>query len=151
MTDSFPCLGMPIIRSGQTGASAAAPVHSIGQKAVSNGRGRGFADVLSFFRTNADAALEEAADGASSGSGSRGPRRRDHRRAVGRRPCAGAWTVRTTSGEPVPRPVGGDGQRYMPGLDGLRAIAVLAVIAFHLNTPWASGGLLGVGMFFTLS
>ena len=39
----------------------------------------------------------------------------------------------------------------MPGLDGLRAIAVLAVIAFHLNTPWASGGLLGVGMFFTLS
>ena len=39
----------------------------------------------------------------------------------------------------------------MPGLDGLRAIAVLAVIAFHLNTPWASGGLLGAGMFFTLS
>src|SRR5689334_2042101 len=39
----------------------------------------------------------------------------------------------------------------MLGLDGLRAIAVLAVIAFHLITPWASGGLLGVGMFFTLS
>ncbi len=51
----------------------------------------------------------------------------------------------------MPRPVGGDGQRYMPGLDGLRAIAVLAVIAFHLNAPWAQGGLLGVGMFFTLS
>ena len=51
----------------------------------------------------------------------------------------------------MPRPVGGDGQRYMPGLDGLRAIAVLAVIAFHLNAPWAQGGLLGVGMFFTFS
>ena len=51
----------------------------------------------------------------------------------------------------MPRPVGGDAQRYMPGLDGLRAIAVLAVIAFHLNAPWAPGGLLGVGMFFTLS
>jgi len=42
-------------------------------------------------------------------------------------------------------------QRYMPGLDGLRAIAVLAVIAYHLEFGWAQGGLLGVGMFFTLS
>src|SRR5262245_26096352 len=39
----------------------------------------------------------------------------------------------------------------MPGLDGLRAIAVLAVIAYHLGFPWAEGGLLGVGVFFTLS
>src|ERR671910_297301 len=39
----------------------------------------------------------------------------------------------------------------MPGLDGLRAIAVLAVIAYHLNPAWAPGGLLGVGVFFTLS
>jgi len=39
----------------------------------------------------------------------------------------------------------------MPGLDGLRAIAVLAVIAYHLNSEWVPGGLLGVGVFFTLS
>lgn len=39
----------------------------------------------------------------------------------------------------------------MPGLDGLRAIAVLAVIAYHLQLGWAPGGLLGVGVFFTLS
>ncbi len=39
----------------------------------------------------------------------------------------------------------------MPGLDGLRAIAVLGVIAYHLNFEWAEGGLLGVGVFFTLS
>lgn len=39
----------------------------------------------------------------------------------------------------------------MPGLDGLRAIAVLAVVAYHLEFSWASGGLLGVGVFFTLS
>lgn len=48
--------------------------------------------------------------------------------------------------EPVKR-----NQRYMPGLDGLRAIAVLAVIVFHLGFSWAPGGLLGVGIFFTLS
>ena len=39
----------------------------------------------------------------------------------------------------------------MPGLDGLRAIAVLAVIAYHLQVGFAPGGLLGVGVFFTLS
>ena len=50
----------------------------------------------------------------------------------------------------MPKPVG-RAQRYMPGLDGLRAITVLAVIAFHLNPDWAPGGLLGVGVFFTLS
>jgi len=39
----------------------------------------------------------------------------------------------------------------VPGLDGLRAIAVLAVIAYHEQFGWAQGGLLGVGVFFTLS
>ncbi len=39
----------------------------------------------------------------------------------------------------------------MPGLDGIRAIAVLCVIAYHVNIPWARGGMLGVGVFFTLS
>lgn len=42
-------------------------------------------------------------------------------------------------------------KRYMPGLDGLRAISVLAVIAYHLDMKWAQGGLLGVGVFFVLS
>ncbi len=39
----------------------------------------------------------------------------------------------------------------MPGLDGLRAIAVLGVVAYHLGWDWIPGGLLGVGVFFTLS
>src|SRR6201996_9197876 len=51
---------------------------------------------------------------------------------------------------PMPEPIT-RGERYMPGLDGLRAIAVLAVIFFHLGFGWAPGGLLGVGIFFTLS
>ncbi len=50
----------------------------------------------------------------------------------------------------MPRPVD-SGQLYMPGLDGLRALAVLAVIAYHEQFAWAPGGLLGVGVFFTLS
>ncbi|KGK92041.1 acyltransferase [Desulfosporosinus sp. HMP52] len=40
---------------------------------------------------------------------------------------------------------------YMPGLDGLRALAVFAVIAYHLNLTWIPGGLLGVSLFFVLS
>jgi peptidoglycan/LPS O-acetylase OafA/YrhL len=50
----------------------------------------------------------------------------------------------------MPKPVR-SGQRYLPGLDGLRALAVLAVVAYHLGLGWAPGGLLGVGVFFTLS
>ena len=41
--------------------------------------------------------------------------------------------------------------RYIRSLDGLRGIAVLAVIAYHLNFTWAPGGLLGVTIFFVLS
>ncbi len=44
-----------------------------------------------------------------------------------------------------------EARRYMPGLDGLRALAVAAVIAYHLDLPWAQGGLLGVCLFFVLS
>ncbi|WP_371915741.1 acyltransferase family protein [Paenibacillus odorifer] len=43
------------------------------------------------------------------------------------------------------------GRRYVPGIDGLRALSVLAVIAYHLNLNWAEGGLLGVGIFFVIS
>jgi peptidoglycan/LPS O-acetylase OafA/YrhL len=50
----------------------------------------------------------------------------------------------------MPEPVKRD-RRYMPGLDGLRAIAVIGVMLYHLNVGWAEGGLLGVGVFFTLS
>jgi peptidoglycan/LPS O-acetylase OafA/YrhL len=50
----------------------------------------------------------------------------------------------------MPKPVD-EGQRYLPGLDGLRALAVAVVVAYHLGLGWAGGGLLGVGVFFTLS
>ncbi len=38
-----------------------------------------------------------------------------------------------------------------PGLDGVRALAVLAVLAFHEGLPWIPGGFLGVDIFFVLS
>ena len=40
---------------------------------------------------------------------------------------------------------------FMPGLDGLRAVAVTAVLAYHANHSWLSGGFLGVEVFFVIS
>jgi len=45
----------------------------------------------------------------------------------------------------------GSGGRYLPALDGLRALAVGAVVSYHLGLPWARGGYLGVDLFFVLS
>lgn len=42
-------------------------------------------------------------------------------------------------------------RHYINGLDGLRALAVVAVMLYHLHYSWAPGGLLGVGIFFVLS
>ena len=40
---------------------------------------------------------------------------------------------------------------YITGLDGIRAVAVMAVLFYHANAPWALGGFLGVETFFVLS
>lgn len=40
---------------------------------------------------------------------------------------------------------------YITAFDGLRAFAVLAVVAYHMNLKWAQGGLLGVTVLFVLS
>ncbi len=40
---------------------------------------------------------------------------------------------------------------YIPSLDGLRALSVLAVIVYHANKLWLPGGFLGVEVFFVIS
>ncbi len=59
-------------------------------------------------------------------------------------PSLGATASRSRPGHRRP---GG----RLPGLDGLRAVAILAVLAFHLDPRWLPGGFLGVDVFFVIS
>lgn len=64
------------------------------------------------------------------------------RRAIGTRTPVSSGAVASVNDEPL---------GYRPALDGVRAVAVLAVIAYHFGYRWAPGGFLGVDMFFVLS
>ncbi|HTZ10014.1 MAG TPA: acyltransferase, partial [Acidimicrobiales bacterium] len=57
-------------------------------------------------------------------------------------------TGATSAPAAVPRAVVG---RHLPALDGVRAVAVAGVIAYHFGLGWARGGYLGVDVFFVLS
>ena len=43
------------------------------------------------------------------------------------------------------------GIQYIPAIDGLRALAVIAVMLYHLGFSWIPGGFLGVDLFFVIS
>jgi peptidoglycan/LPS O-acetylase OafA/YrhL len=43
------------------------------------------------------------------------------------------------------------GIQYIPAIDGLRAVAVIAVMLYHLGIEWIPGGFLGVDLFFVIS
>ena len=40
---------------------------------------------------------------------------------------------------------------YLPGMDGMRALAVVAVMVYHANNAWLPGGFIGVEVFFVIS
>jgi peptidoglycan/LPS O-acetylase OafA/YrhL len=70
--------------------------------------------------------------------------------ARGRHRSPSVWSPLSGRETAVVRPVDTP-QGYLPGLDGLRAVAVLAVVAYHQGLAWAPGGFLGVDIFFVLS
>ncbi|HBK05960.1 MAG TPA: hypothetical protein DDZ81_08850 [Acetobacteraceae bacterium] len=48
-------------------------------------------------------------------------------------------------------PLPSEGVTYYPALDGLRGVAVMAVVLFHALVPGFTGGFIGVDIFFVLS
>lgn len=69
-------------------------------------------------------------------------------RVICRAPPTGrSYTLGRMSGQgPARQTIG-----YQPALDGVRALAVVAVLLFHGEVAWMEGGYLGVSVFFTLS
>lgn len=69
-----------------------------------------------------------------------------------RRDLSGNDLADRAASPPVPEPPGTDHRlAYQPALDGVRAVSILVVLAFHLEASWMPGGYLGVSVFFTLS
>ena len=63
----------------------------------------------------------------------------------------GEASTRRVAGERGSRATGEVRLPYLPGLDGLRALAVIAVLLYHAELPWIPGGFLGVEIFFVIS
>jgi peptidoglycan/LPS O-acetylase OafA/YrhL len=53
--------------------------------------------------------------------------------------------------KPFPHPEVLSTLKYRPEVDGLRALAIIPVVLFHLGLPWIGGGFVGVDVFFVIS
>jgi peptidoglycan/LPS O-acetylase OafA/YrhL len=85
-------------------------------------------------------------------TGEPAPSRRAQRSLTGGERVAAAGTS-TLATPPEPRPAGREigGLRRFAALDGIRGLAVVAVLLYHAGVSWMGGGLLGVDVFFVLS
>ena len=65
----------------------------------------------------------------------------------------GPYSVMGVPGAPPPSGPGAQTQRayFRPDIEGLRAVAVMAVLLFHIGLPIASGGFVGVDVFYVIS
>lgn len=96
---------------------------------------------------------EERSGAAADGGSGLPPLRRYRIRRPIRRSGRGPVTISTVGnggGESAARP---EAARlgYVPALDGLRGVSVLAVLAYHAGFGWMHGGFLGVEVFFVVS
>ena len=60
-------------------------------------------------------------------------------------------SARSTGADHGPAAVPPSDRVHLAGLDGLRALAIAAVVLFHLDPTWLPGGFLGVDVFFVVS
>jgi peptidoglycan/LPS O-acetylase OafA/YrhL len=64
---------------------------------------------------------------------------------AGAQPPAAPDRKTSTKGQKTPR------EGFRPDVEGLRAVAVAAVLLYHAGVPWAPGGYVGVDVFFVIS
>ncbi|MEA2026503.1 MAG: acyltransferase, partial [Chloroflexota bacterium] len=65
----------------------------------------------------------------------------------------GPYAIMAEPDTPPPEQVQAEKKRsyYRPDIEGLRAIAVLAVLLFHIGLPYTTGGFVGVDVFYVIS
>src|SRR3989442_6987327 len=69
---------------------------------------------------------------------------------LGRTPLLGEDALAMTPGPPATRTRRVSGLGYLPALDGLRAVAVAAVLLYHADLGWFSGRVTRAGGLFLL-
>lgn len=97
-----------------------------------------------------EAEIEERSGSKNPEAKTADPLKKKRRLAKVGRLVAGFFRRTGKNESPTGRP-GGTTLSYLPGLDGMRALAVIAVLLYHAGLGWMPGGFLGVEVFFVIS